>query len=204
MKLDWGNINIPWLEHEGFADLVLDKISILDILDKCELEYITTFGGEFAYKMRCAFPLHSDGAERTASLYVSRNQDSFYCFGCNHGGNVIDFVIHYLNKHYYSAMQWLAAIANITNENLEEDLLSIKRRTRRNPEETVIFYVFKAGTAMRDWLKKMKSKNMYDKYCWWVEKQFANMDKLLDKDDSQWKSAKIYYEKICAHLKKYM
>lgn len=204
MELDWDNIDIPWLEYEGFADLILDKIGILDILDKWELDYTATAGGEFAYKMRCPFPFHADGAERTPSCYISQDQDSFYCFGCNHGGNTIDFVKYYLEMPYFRALEWAAALAGITEENLEGDLSSIRKRTRRNPEETVIFHVFKSGTLVRDWLKKMKGKKKYNEYCWWAEKQFVKMDELLNKDDSQWEIAKEYYDKMYARLKKYM
>jgi hypothetical protein len=40
------------------------------------------------YRAKCVLPGHVD---KTASLYVYPATRSFYCFGCNRGGDVIEF-----------------------------------------------------------------------------------------------------------------
>ena len=47
-------------------------------------------------------PFHS---EKTPSFTVFRNTDSFYCFGCAAGGNVITFIQKIENLDYVSAVQ---------------------------------------------------------------------------------------------------
>jgi len=41
------------------------------------------------YRGKCSLPGHT--SERTASMYVYPDTDSFYCFGCTRGGDVIEF-----------------------------------------------------------------------------------------------------------------
>ena len=56
-------------------------------------DYIEQFTGELrtsgrTARAKCVFPDHMD---KTASLYVYPDTSSFYCFGCNRGGDVIEF-----------------------------------------------------------------------------------------------------------------
>jgi len=197
--LDWNDIDVSWIVCE---DVVLDKVGILDILDKCDLDYATVSGGEFSYRMRCPFTWHADGAERTASLYISRDQDSFYCFGCNYNGNTINFTEYLLGKPYDKAIEWLAGIGGITEDNVG-DIPSISR-IRRKPEETVAFYVMKAGVLIRRWLKLAKGQSSYERYCDWAERQFITLDNLLDLDDAEWERAKEKYDIIQDRLAKYV
>ena len=53
------------------------------------LDRLQRFGG----KHRCHCPLHT---ENTPSFYVYKKNNSFYCFGCKKGGDVIT-LIRYLN-----------------------------------------------------------------------------------------------------------
>jgi DNA primase len=55
-------------------------------------------------------PFHS---EKTPSFTVFRNTDSFYCFGCSAGGNVITFVQKIENLDYVSAVTLLAKNAGV-------------------------------------------------------------------------------------------
>lgn len=198
MKLDWGDIDIPWLEREDFVDLVLDKLSILDILDKYEIEYFPASTAEFGHKMRCPFPKHHGGAERTASCFVSHNQESFFCFGCNTGSNAIDFIVALAEVPYHRALEIAASIAKISGD--ETEFVSRKRQ-RRDPEQTMLHYVFKSGEVIREWLKDAEGKTQYDKYCRWADKRFVELDGYLDKDDDEWQVSKDYYERLCKRIK---
>ena len=56
-------------------------------------------------------PFHS---ERTPSFTVFSRTNSFYCFGCGAGGDVINFVMRAENLDYPSAVEFLASRAGIT------------------------------------------------------------------------------------------
>lgn len=55
-------------------------------------------------------PFHS---EKTPSFTVFRNTQSFYCFGCGAGGDVITFVMRMENLDYMSAVEKLANMAGL-------------------------------------------------------------------------------------------
>lgn len=50
-------------------------------------------------------PLHS---ERTPSFYIYLDTNSFYCFGCQEGGDVIKFVQKYYNISFREAIKFLS------------------------------------------------------------------------------------------------
>jgi hypothetical protein len=57
------------------------------------VSYIERFGplrqSGRTHRGKCSLPGHTD--ERTASMYVYPDTNSFYCFGCNRGGDVIEY-----------------------------------------------------------------------------------------------------------------
>ena len=60
--------------------------------------------------MLCSCPFHS---EKTPSCTVFLSQQSFYCFGCGAGGDVITFVRRIENLGYVEALEFLAKRAGI-------------------------------------------------------------------------------------------
>jgi DNA primase len=54
------------------------------------------------YKAPC--PLHS---EKSPSFTVYPDSQSFHCFGCNEGGDVIDFIIKLKNMSFKGALAYL-------------------------------------------------------------------------------------------------
>ena len=53
----------------------------------------------------CLCPFHS---EKTASCVVYHETESFYCFGCGAGGDVITFIMKIENLDYLEALKFLA------------------------------------------------------------------------------------------------
>jgi len=49
-------------------------------------------------------------SERTASLHIYENTNTWWDFSCNKGGDVIDFVKIYLNKSFVDSVKWLITI----------------------------------------------------------------------------------------------
>lgn len=87
---------------------------IEDIRYRCDIEsvissYVTLKRTGTNLKGLC--PFHS---EKTPSFVVYPETQSFYCFGCGAGGDVIRFVMRTENLDYVSAIETLAKRAGIT------------------------------------------------------------------------------------------
>ena len=72
-------------------------------------------------------PFHS---EKTPSFTVFPNTESFHCFGCGAGGDVISFIRRIENLDYPSAIELLAKRAGITIVQDDKDKERMKRRQR--------------------------------------------------------------------------
>ena len=86
---------------------------IEDIRYRCDIEdvissYITLKRAGTNLKGLC--PFHS---EKTPSFVVYKDTQSFYCFGCGAGGDVINFIMRQENMEYVSAVEFLAKRAGI-------------------------------------------------------------------------------------------
>ena len=55
-------------------------------------------------------PFHN---ERTPSFSVSQGKQMYYCFGCHHGGGVVNFIMEIENLSYPDAVRFLAKRANM-------------------------------------------------------------------------------------------
>ena len=87
---------------------------IEDIRYRCDIEevigsYITLKRAGSNVKGLC--PFHS---EKTPSFVVYKDTQSYYCFGCGAGGDVINFIMRQENLDYVSAVEFLAKRAGIT------------------------------------------------------------------------------------------
>ena len=191
----------PWFEIENFSEIILDKVDFLDILDRYGIEYEKTYVGNFTHKLRCPMPNHMDGNERTASCFISQKNNSFHCFGCNAGNTVVNFVSLYKNTSYYAALEELSEYVGLIGSDLDLSDHVIKKR---NPEFTILPYIFKSSVIIREHLKYVKNSKNYNKWCkWcnWADKKFIKMNYFMEKlEDDDWERAKKYYENIIAFI----
>lgn len=74
---------------------IREKYSMRDILDRCNVKVVKGF---------CSCPFHK--GDRTPSMKVYAK--SFYCFGCNTGGDVIKFAELYHNLSFEDACEWIS------------------------------------------------------------------------------------------------
>lgn len=88
---------------------------------------------------KCLCPFHS---ERTPSCTVYRDTQSFYCFGCGAGGDVITFIKRIENLNYIEAVRFLADRAGLTvpENNYNDKTLKEKSKTFEINRETANFY----------------------------------------------------------------
>ena len=52
-------------------------------------------------------PHHKNGEEKSRSLWIGGNRNMYYCFGCQRGGGVLDFVAWHLGISANDATHWL-------------------------------------------------------------------------------------------------
>ena len=194
---DWVDGDMPWVENENFPKAVVEKVAILELLDSFKLEYTPCSSGDFTHKMKCPFPIHADGQERTASCYVSETTNKFYCFGCNNGGSVIDFVKLYLGKPFGETLKWLGDFAGITSSDVSKETVP---KEKKDPEKTISVWVMRAGLEIRKHLENQKGKAKYNKWCEWSDRQFEKLDSFMNLSDKEWETAKQYYDRLMIFL----
>ena len=75
----------------------------------------------------CLCPFHS---EKTPSCTVYTDNQSFFCFGCGAGGDVITFIMKSENLSYIEAVKYLAERANIAmpEDQMDDKTGKIKQR----------------------------------------------------------------------------
>lgn len=61
-------------------------------------------GQEATYNRNIKCPLHDD---KTASLKLYQHNNTYYCFGCNAGGDTIDFLMRKNGVTFIQAVKWL-------------------------------------------------------------------------------------------------
>lgn len=81
---------------------------INELKNRCDIEDIISSYADLKRAGRnkvCCCPFHS---EKTPSMVVYSDTQSFYCFGCSAGGNVITFIKNIEHLDYVQAVEFLA------------------------------------------------------------------------------------------------
>ena len=72
----------------------------------------------------CSCPFHS---EKTPSCHVYSDTQSFYCFGCGAGGDVITFIRRIENLDYIEAIRFLAPRAGMNMPEAGYDTMAMQQ-----------------------------------------------------------------------------
>ncbi len=103
---------------------------IEEVRDRSDIEqvigtYVTLKRAGSNVKGLC--PFHN---EKTPSFTVYPDSQSFYCFGCGAGGDVITFIMKYNNLDYTGAIEYLASRAgvNIPHDIAKERSTGVSRK----------------------------------------------------------------------------
>lgn len=116
-------------------DAVADIKGRLDIVDVVS-EYIPVKpGGSGAFKANC--PFHQ---EKTPSFYVSRPRQSWHCFGCDQGGDIISFVMRMEGMEFREALELLAQKAGVQLPAFDGEKASMKKRTHEVNELAMKYF----------------------------------------------------------------
>lgn len=107
-------------------------------------------------------PFHN---EKTPSLTVYNDTQSFYCFGCGAGGDVITFIRRIENLDYIEAVKFLAQQAgmDIPDAEMNSDISRMKKRILEiNRESARFFYSGLFSEQGKDALVYLKNRGLQD------------------------------------------
>lgn len=118
---------------DSFLQELKSRCDITDVVSS----YVTLKRRGRNYVGLC--PFHN---EKTPSFNIYPENGSFYCFGCNVGGDVITFIRRIENLDYMEAVRLLAQRAGLTvPENAVDDsMANLRRRVLEVNRETARFY----------------------------------------------------------------
>ena len=106
---------------QDFLDELHDRSDVVDVISS----YVQLRQRGRLYTGLC--PFHS---EKTPSFTVYPDTQSYYCFGCGNGGDVITFIKNYENLDYIEAVKLLADRAGIQMpDDSDQDDANRKKRT---------------------------------------------------------------------------
>lgn len=104
---------------QRFLDELVDRSDIVDVVSS----YVSLSKKGGNYFGLC--PFHN---EKTGSFSVASDKQIYYCFGCHHGGGVIQFVMEIENLDFPNAVRFLAKRANME---VPEDNTGLEESRRR-------------------------------------------------------------------------
>jgi len=122
---------------------VKEKNDIVEIIGG----YLTLKKAGVNYKANC--PFHS---EKTPSFMVNPERQSFKCFGCGEGGDVITFVEKMEGLDFYNALKLLAEKAGVT---LKSDSIQYGNKQHSADKKTRLFEI-------NEWAAKVYNKLLLD------------------------------------------
>ncbi len=106
---------------QRFLDELIDRSDIVDVVSS----YVALKKKGGNYFGLC--PFHN---EKTGSFSVAADKQMYYCFGCHHGGGVINFIMEIENLSYPDAIRFLAKRANMEVPEDNADREESRRRQR--------------------------------------------------------------------------
>lgn len=126
-----------WGEQVQLSSDFLSRIKDSNRIDDIMRQYVTLKRSGHIYKCLC--PFHS---ERTPSCTVYPDSESFYCFGCGAGGDVITFIMKIENLDYIEAVKYLAEKSGIPmpEDGYTDRNAQIKKRTLEMNREAARFF----------------------------------------------------------------
>ena len=147
---------------------VIEEIKQRNPIEEVMSSYVTL--KRAGSNMLCSCPFHS---EKTPSCTVFLSEQSFYCFGCGAGGDVISFIRKIENLGYIEALENLAKRSGInlvldTKNNPATPKVDKKRYFDMNKEAAKFFrnmlFNEKEGKDAREYIENRQLSNMTVKH----------------------------------------
>ena len=158
--------------NTGFErEEIISRVKIRDVFDRL-------VGGEFNAAGFCRCPLHN---EKTASFKLYEGNNSFYCYGCGQGGDVIK--LYQLLKGiatYYKAMKEINEEFHLGVFRIKSPIQQAREATRRVLEKEAqaarIEKKRENYNTLTDYYKKLREMPLSAS----VAHDLAYLDRLLD------------------------
>lgn len=114
------------------------------------------------HNLKCLCPFHN---EKTPSLVVYPETQSFYCFGCGAGGDAVSFVMKMENLDYMEAVKLLAQRAGmaVPEDGIDDESARHKMRLlEQNREAARFFHACLKSNEGRQALAYLKGRGLSD------------------------------------------
>ncbi|MEG2429902.1 MAG: CHC2 zinc finger domain-containing protein, partial [Oscillospiraceae bacterium] len=117
--------------------MLIPQSFISELISRCEIEDIISSYISIKHSGRTSKALCPFHSEKTPSFTIYNDTQSFYCFGCGVGGDVINFIMRAENLDYVEAIKFLATRVGMTvpdgvedkQSELRSSILKINRMT---------------------------------------------------------------------------
>ncbi len=121
--------------------MAIDRSYIDELVRRSDIADVVSQSVELKRRGRTQVGLCPFHNERTPSFVVYPETQSFYCFGCGAGGDVITFVMKQQNLDYVEAVRWLATRAGLALPEESDDTGRLRRRMLLLNKELARFFV---------------------------------------------------------------
>lgn len=187
-------------------DIVISNVSLVELVKEYGFELEVRSTGQFNYRMFCPFHKGKDGRrERTPSMFISNETNSFYCFSCSRGGGVIDFVSLIDGTPPAVVLTKLAKRIGLIDKDGQWDELKINSLggvVIYEPVKTIEPLLFEIGALFRNYIKLFKNTEEFNKEFKWIEKVFQKVDEFLNgAGNEDYEYVQDIYEKVKKTIK---
>ena len=166
-----------------------NTIKILDVLHYYQLEPIQEASGR--WKLRCTLGCF----DRTPSLKIWEETNSWYAYCCGEGGDPFQF-IRLMEDDFARALEILASLGHYSGS--VDDLLRKVQQFEQNPqteqEQKRIFALhYMLCVAYRDFLVNLEESSKYKDAVSWVDECFERFDDFFDQETITFDEAESFY-----------
>lgn len=172
----------------------MDSIEILDVFRHYNIRVIYDGSG----RSRCNCPFHRD---RTPSLKVYPQTNTWYAYCCSKGITVWDF-IREKEGGYWQAEKVLKELATIDlpEDPLEDLVNELKEKTKEESRQKVEAVAYLIGISLRDFLGSKRETEMYEKLCEEVNDWFKRIDELLEFEDVEESEMRVLEKQVQEYI----
>jgi hypothetical protein len=192
-EIDWEkNPEDVWI----LKPYVIEKISLIQLIGEYNLKFEKCSGdGKFSWKLRCPFHIGKNGGvEKTPSLFISREDNSFFCFSCGSVGSAISFVSLIEKISEKLALEKLAKKLNLIDN--DGKICFVIENKEQKPMKLIDEYIVDCNILLREY-------GEFSSDYGWVDKIGKKLDDFFDTlEFNDGEKAEKAYLKLIDKIKK--